>query len=914
MESLCVVVRENAGELVDSARLSWDAKCGEAAAGIVRGFSAGPPGTQSDSGDLPQRARVGSVTLVAGPSCLHRATSMQANFNRCLVLSALLASSLTAQNPLLAEVGEAIPDGFGQLIAAADYEGDGDVDLFSTSGVFLNDGGFFRPGPTMPAAFDPTFNVRSAEVADFNGDGLVDLMLGRLGGTPSGLVLLAAPAGAGTAFVASAALPVGGTGFFEFAAADVDLDGDVDVVVGNTSLPSSWQLLLNDGVGNFTFATTTQWLPDLPTNMSWLATGDFNGDGFPDLFASTFAGSIWRNNLGGTAFSASLVAGPSFVAETGTVGDFNGDGFDDVFMGESGGGEALYVGSPNGLILSGSIIGSILGAPPVAADRDGDGFDELLRSVTPVSGGSVAELFVLPGTSSGPGTGVSLGLIHYAYTNVSPYPGMAVLDVDGDGDLDTVVAPGGMSPYVLLQDSSGGHAFAKKIIPPQLETLYLPPRDVDGDGDADLITHAFANGQVTLLLWRNDGRGDFGTAPVVAGSFTAAIPMPPTWADLDNDGDDDFWVGSLFVTSPSLVMLNNGAGLFTVGTSINNIGHTVTRVIADFNGDAIKDVVMGRPAMSVFPPIMDQPLLITGSLVAGGVSYSPPVPFGLPALIIDMVVVDPDQDGDNDILVATYGSLATPGPVYLYQNDGLGNFTALPPFPGVQAATVAAGDLNGDGIEDVVIGGQTWLGNGTTYLVQGLHAAPVDLVSLADLDEDGDLDLFDRAGRWYPGDGAGNFGAPIQFVPYAPELSVPSGGGRVPLDLDGDGDLDTIGPNTSGSGHLSLYANLTRHAAATSLATPNLPLGVAVYGKPNELWFLGLSFPPTGGIALPGFGTLFLNPANMLVWSAGLLGPSARADVSVVIPPNGAGFTYSWQALVGQPLRFSNGFDTPIAF
>ena len=44
MESLCVVVRENAGELVDSARLSWAAKCGEAAASVVRGFSAGPLG------------------------------------------------------------------------------------------------------------------------------------------------------------------------------------------------------------------------------------------------------------------------------------------------------------------------------------------------------------------------------------------------------------------------------------------------------------------------------------------------------------------------------------------------------------------------------------------------------------------------------------------------------------------------------------------------------------------------------------------------------------------------------------------------------------------------------------------------------------------------------------------------------
>ena len=829
------------------------------------------------------------------------------------VLASMLLSTLSAQNPLLAEVGEAIPDGFGQLIGSADYEGDGDADLFSTTGVYLNEGGFFVPGPRLPAAFDPWSGVGSIAIADFNGDGRQDLVYSRTSGSPAGLVLLAAPGAGGAAFVASSVV-VGGSQFSEMTAADVDADGDVDLVVASSQSATGWRLLRNDGLGNFTFAPAAQWPLGLSTQTYWVAAGDFNGDGFPDMFATTTAGSFWRNNLGGAGFSASLLLPPSFAGERGCVGDFNGDGFDDVFIGDYTGAEAIYVGSLNGLVLGSLTVGSIMSGTPIAADRDGDGFDELIRNVAEVSGAQVGELFVLPGQASGPGTPVSLGLIRYAYTNGTPFPGVAVLDVDGDGDLDTVVASGGMSPYILLRNANGGETFAPKIIPPQLEGLYLPPRDVDGDGDIDLMTTTWANSQIQLQLWRNDGRGDFATTPVSAGTISAPLAYAPTWVDLDGDGDDDIWINTLHASAPAMVMLNNGSGVFTLGTTVPNIGRVQAQVAADFNGDSIVDVVVGRPAVSVFPVVLAYPLLIAGQAVPGGVAFAPPLTVGVAAPIIDMVVVDPDQDGDKDILVAAAGGFMVTAAVFVMENDGLGNFTALPAFVGVQATALAAGDLNFDGIDDVVIGGQTWLGNGTTYTAHGVHAAPLGNISLADLDDDGILDLFDQVGRWYPGDGLGNFGVPIEFVPYTPAAGLPSGGGHVPMDLDGDGDLDTISPNASAAGHLSLYANLTRHAAPTSLATPGQPLGIDVYGKSNELWFLGLSLPPSGGIALPGFGTLLLDPTNMLVWSAGTLSPSGRAHASIVIPPNGAGFTYSWQALVGQPLRFTNGFDTPIAF
>lgn len=836
---------------------------------------------------------------------------MHPSRNVRFVLPAVLTSVLAAQNPRLAEVGEPIPDGFGQLVGSADFEGDGDIDLFSTTGCFLNEGGHFVAGPRYDAAFNPGFNIGSMEFEDFDGDGFVDVLVARTGGSPAGLVMMKVTAATDPSFVISPAVP-NGTLLSEMAVADVDLDGDVDIIAASFQSSVDWQLLLNDGAGNFTVASPAQWSVGPPLQHFWVGTGDFNGDGFPDVFANTSAGVVYRNNLSGAGFSSTLVAPPTFASSLGCIGDFNGDGFDDVVLGNSLGDEALYLGSFNGLVLSNSGTGPIFSAPPIAVDRDGDGFDDLVRNVAPVGGAPVAELFVYPGQASGLGTPVSLGEIRYTFTSSTPYPGVAVFDVEGDGDLDTVVASGGMSPYILLQDANGGHALAEKIMPPQLDRLYLPPRDVDGDGDVDLVTYSFVAGQTQLDLWRNDGRGDFGAAPVTAGSLSVAVSFAPRWSDLDGDGDLDIWINSSNAAIPATIALNDGTGQFTQATTVNNLGAVTAQVTADFTGDGILDVVVGQPLSGIFPPIVNPPLLLSGQSAPGSVSYAFPAPFGVAADIADLLVVDPDQDGDPDLLVAARATFLAPGSVFLLENDGSGGFTALPPLPGVQATTLAAGDLDLDGIEDVVIGEQTWLGNGTTYVAQGSHMMPVGQIGLADLDEDGILDLFDQAGAWYPGDGQGNFGMPIAFVPYAPEFSR-SGGGRTPVDLDGDGDLDAIGPSASGEGHLTIYANLTRHVSATSLAVPNQPLGVAVHGLPNDFWFLGLSFPPTGGITFPGLGTLFLDPTNMLVFSFGQLGASGREDVSVVIPGNGAGFTYSWQALVGIPLRFTNGIDTPIA-
>lgn len=120
----------------------------------------------------------------------------------------------------------------------------------------------------------------------------------------------------------------------------------------------------------------------------------------------------------------------------------------------------------------------------------------------------------------------------------------------------------------------------------------------------------------------------------------------------------------------------------------------------------------------------------------------------------DSAFGDVDNDGDLDLMVTGKG-----GPVLstLYINDGEGNYTEAPsdPFVDVFSGTVEFGDLDGDGLQDLLIVGST--------------AGPV------------------RTANLYFNQGGGNFFASPSMV------FEPSEGGDADFgDVDGDGDLDVI--------------------------------------------------------------------------------------------------------------------------
>jgi len=228
-------------------------------------------------------------------------------------------------------------------IAAADFNGDGKLDLVETCASLDDqpcnllliqsgngDGTFMQsPAVLIPLAFSGS---QSMAVGDFNGDGQPDLAVTNSGA--NGVNVFLNSEGSLTAL---AAMPATGESPTSIAAADFNGDGKLDLAVANSG-SNNVTILLGNGDGTFTAAAS----PATGMAPNSLAVGDFNGDGVPDLAVAN-AGSggvtILLGNGDGTFGAA---AGPA--ADTGstsvTAADFNGDGKEDFVVANSADGSA----------------------------------------------------------------------------------------------------------------------------------------------------------------------------------------------------------------------------------------------------------------------------------------------------------------------------------------------------------------------------------------------------------------------------------------------------------------------------------------------------------------------------------------------------------------------------------------------
>ncbi|MFT5261873.1 MAG: hypothetical protein ACI8YQ_000598 [Polaribacter sp.] len=349
-------------------------------------------------------------------------------------------------------------------------------------------------------------------------------------------------------------LPDGGTRFssMDIRAADLDGDGDMDVVLANEFQGNT--ILINDGGGLFSFSFGN--LPQVDHDSEDVAIADFDQDGDLDLvFCSEDDLTIGNRNVheyywndGAANFTKAPFQFPDSKSNAVIAEDLNGDNWPDLIFGNDG---------QNRIFIN----------------------DQ--------SGGFIEE------------TAACLPKINDLTQDVK------LADVDGDADLDLFV--GNENGNRLLINNGVGvfvDETAKRL--PQgvdMETRKVTFADVDLDGDLDayLSNVAFRAGKNRQnRLYLNNGAGVF------ADSTSSHLPeelghsLDAVFMDLNDDGDLDLFVCDLDISKGAIAIapvnayLNNGNGVFAKDNEIafgpDYLVKGLGMFVADYNGDGKKDI------------------------------------------------------------------------------------------------------------------------------------------------------------------------------------------------------------------------------------------------------------------------------------------------------------------------------------
>jgi Calx-beta domain-containing protein/VCBS repeat protein len=671
-------------------------------------------------------------------------------------------------------------------MAVADFNGDGHLDLavspnngFTDLMVLLGRGGTERFGPptTYPAGGPP----RRIAVGDFNGDGKPDLAVSLDGSGQTGFLAILLNDGTGK-FGAPNLISLQGIPGRP-AVDDVNNDGKLDIVtaLSTGTTDGKVDVLLGNGTGSFSHAANAPFFT-LRVNAFALVLGDFNEDGKRDLAVPNSAGGADIMLGDGTGVFAPLapsqISGGSLSM---TPGDFNEDGHLDLLIDNRmflGTGTANFSAPTVVDIPSDSSVG-------FAVDVNQDGHLDAVE-------GGPRGLTIMLGNGTGSlarGKSYTSGITLFGATAAFAVPG----DFNEDGKLD-LAAVQTFGIGILNGDGTGEFydalSYQSGLVSPQ----YLAAADFNNDGKQDFVTVAGNSfpSDFRIEVALGDGNGGFTRKSL--SSFGISQPRMVAAADFNNDGKPD-----LAVTVPSdgrvYVLLNDGTGGFPAnGTTQSYIvgGQPSVVKTGDFNNDTKVDLVVLRSnSNGVY--------LLYGD-GAGFFSVQTFTPLPSTTAFGDVAVGDFNADGKADLAVSagTNFTSGTANFVRVLTGNGAGIF---PSFTDI-VTTGAAGwlvirDLNGDSKPDIAVSNTVFSPTTSNYVTIILNNAPSGFLSPTD----------------YPTDGAGNLGVGDFNNDGKPDLVLSSGAITIGSSIDGIALL-----TNKGNGDFNASVNISAGSTSSHLA------------------------------------------------------------------------------------------------
>ena len=598
----------------------------------------------------------------------------------------------------LAEIAFATHDVFSSDVqalksaAVADLDGDGDVDVLSGSrgriawyGNIDGKGSFSKQMVITTAVGDPY----SVVAADLDGDGDLDV-LATSSGTPSsnGITWYENVDGNGL-FGEQRDISTARGGARSVYAVDLDGDGDMDVLSASSRV--AWHEN-TDGRGTF----AEQQIISDREDKAWSVTAvDVDGDGDNDVVSGSVHKIAWYENLDGdgTFGSPTLIeAETQMHARAVHAADLDGDGDMDVLSGASNTVAWHENTDSKGTFGNRRLVAAeseFIGIRSVhAADVDSDGDLDVLSAGADFGDGRISWQENIDGKGT-------FGPARFLSGRDGGW-WMSAADIDSDGDLDALSASLWKSQVAWYENrDSKGDFGPPMVFTSATHASSMVAVDVDKDRDLDLVSNSWFDR--TINWFENlDGKGSFG--PKLPVGVTVYPGLPVQAADIDGDGDSDVIAASVNNSLPAYEFAwyenVDGEGTFgdarVIEKDDNAAEFPYSLTVTDLDGDGDADV------LSTWHNDIDWWYENTD----GKGNFGPKQESNDKLSLSDKFSVDLDIDGDADKLVWLDGTL-------LAWREYLGPFDE--PFGEQriiasnvrQRESIVVADLDGDGDVDL---------------------------------------------------------------------------------------------------------------------------------------------------------------------------------------------------------------------